>query len=208
MVPKGTKMSERINLDEIEKSAYLSYHEDGLIDIVIGICLFIASLYAYVEMIWLMGGMIAAITPMYMSMKKKYTFPRIGQVTFSKDRTRRSLNSMYFLVGMNVIGVILGLVFWMAFSGDVRPQWMLLMIDNYAIVLGVTGAVIWAVVGYLTDLTRFYRYAAWTLVVICSANFLPTPFIAHMILLSAILMVSGFMQFQSFKGKYPIIEEN
>ena len=201
-------MSGSINLDEIEKRAYLSYHEDGLIDIVLGIGLFIASLWVYVEMVWLMGGIIVSLTPMYMGMKKRYTFPRIGEVTFSKDRTRRSQNSMTFLVIMNVVGVILGFVFWMAFSGDTRPQWILLMIDNFPAVLGIAGGVIWAVVGYITDLTRFYRYSAATLVVIGSANFIPTPFIAHMLLLSVIVMVSGFLQFQIFKGKHPIVEEN
>ena len=115
---------------------------------------------------------------------------------------------MTFLVIMNVVGVILGLVFWMAFSGDTRPQWILLMIDNFPAVLGIAGGVIWAVVGYITDLTRFYRYSAATLVVIGSANFIPTPFIAHMLLLSVIVMVSGFLQFQIFKGKHPIVEEN
>lgn len=201
-------MGERIDLDEIERRAYLSYHEDGLIDITLGIGLFIASLWAYVEMIWLMGGMIVSLTPMYMGMKKKYTFPRIGEVTFSKDRTRRSQNSMTFLVIMNVIGVLGGLVFWMAFAGDTRPQWMLLMIDNFPVVLGVAGGVIWAVVGYITDLTRFYRYSAATLVVIGSANFIPTPFIAHMLLLSVIVLVSGYMQLRSFMNKYPVAQES
>ena len=201
-------MSDRINLDEIERRAYLSYHEDGLIDLLIGIGLFFASLYTYIDMLWLAGSMVAVITPTYMVMKKRYTFPRIGQVTFSKGRTRRSKNSMYFLVLVNVIGVLLGLAFWMGFSGDTPPQWMLLMIENLPIVIGVAGAVIWAVVGYFSELTRFYRYAASTLVVIGSANFIPTPFVAHMLLLSVIVTVLGFLQFQSFKGKYPIVEEN
>ena len=200
-------MSGRINLDEIERSAYLSYHEDGLIDIVLGIGLFVASLYAYVEMLWLMGGWVVLLMPMYMGMKQRHTFPRIGQVTFSKGRTRRSKNSMTFLVFVNVIGVLLGLAFWMGFSGDTRPQWMLLMIENFPIVIGVAGAVIWAVVGYITELTRFYRYAAAMLVVIGSANFIPTPFGAHMILLSVIVTVLGFLQFQSFRRKYPIVKE-
>ena len=201
-------MSDRINLDEIERRAYLSYHEDGLIDLLIGIGLFFASLYTYIDMLWLAGSMVAVITPTYMVMKKRYTFPRIGQVTFSKGRTRRSQNSMSFLVLVNVIGVLLGLAFWMGFSGDTPPQWMLLMIENLPIVIGVAGAVIWAVVGYFSELTRFYRYAASTLVVIGSANFIPTPFVAHMLLLSVIVTVLGFLQFQSFKGKYPIVEEN
>jgi len=32
------KLSDRINLKEIERRAYLSYHGDGLADILVGIC--------------------------------------------------------------------------------------------------------------------------------------------------------------------------
>jgi hypothetical protein len=201
-------LSDLINLREIERRAYISYHGDGLADILVGLCLFIASLYAYVEMIWLAGSMVAVMAPMYMTMKKRYTFPRIGQVTFSKSRQGRSKTTYYFLIAMNIVFLILGFLFWSAFSGNTQPQWMHLMIENYALVFGVVGAALWAVVGYITELTRFNRYAAATLVVLGSANFIPTPFIAHMVLLSFIVMVLGILQFQSFKRKYPLIEDN
>jgi hypothetical protein len=201
-------VSDKIDLKDIERRAYTSYHGDGLADILVGLCLFIASLYAYVEMIWLMGSMVAVMTPMYMVMKKKYTVPRIGQVTFSKSRKGRSKNTYYFLIAMNFVFLLFGVLFWKAFSGDTQPQWMHLMIENFAIVFGVVGAAIWAVVGYITDLTRFNRYAAATIVVFGSANFIPTPFIAHMLLLSVVITASGYLQFQSFKRKYPIIQEN
>jgi hypothetical protein len=201
-------VSDKINLKEIEKRAYISYHGDGLADIIVGICLFIVSLYAYVEMVWLAGSMVAVMAPMYMAMKKKYTFPRIGQVTFSKSRKGRSKNTYLFLFGMNIVFLLLGFLFWSSFSGDTQPQWMHLMIENYAILFGVVGAALWAAVSYITQLTRFNRYAAATLVVLGSANFISTPFIAHILLLSAIVTVSGYLQFQSFKRKYPLIEEN
>jgi len=144
---------------------------------------------------------------MYLTMKKKYTFSRIGQVTFSKSRTGRTKNTLYFLIAMNFVFLLFGFVFWKAFSGDTQPQWMLLMIDNSPIVIGVVGAAIWAAVGYIAELTRFNRYAVATLVVMGSANFIPTPFIAYMMFLSVIIMVSGYLQFQSFKRKYPIVQE-
>ena len=109
---------------------------------------------------------------------------------------------------MNIVFLLLGFLFWSAFSGDTQPQWMCLMIENYAIVFGVVGAALWAAVGYITELTRFNRYAIATLVVLGSAGFIPTPFIAHMLLLSVIVTVSGYLQFQSFKRKYPLFEEN
>jgi hypothetical protein len=201
-------LSDKINLKEIERRAYLSYHGDGLADILVGLCLFIVSLYAYVEMVWLAGSMIAVMAPMYMAMKKRYTFPRLGQVTFSKSRKGRSKNTYLFLIGMNIVFLLVGLLlFWSAFSGDTQPQWMPLLIENYALVFGVVGAALWAVVGYITELTRFNRYAAATLVVFGSASFIPTPFIVHVLLLSAIVTVSGYLQFQSFKSKYPIAQE-
>jgi hypothetical protein len=201
-------VSDKIDLKAIERRAYTSYHGDGLADILVGLCLLIASLYAYVEMIWLAGSMVAVMTPMYMAMKKKYTFPRIGQVTFSTSRKGRSKNTYLFLIGMNIVFLLVGFLFWSAFSGDTQPRWMHLMIENYAIVIGIAGAALWAVVSYITELTRFNRYATATLVVFGSANFIPTPFIAHVLLLSTIITVSGYLQFQSFKRKYPLIEVN
>ena len=203
-----SELSDKIDLKEIERRAYLSYHGDGLVDILVGLCLFIVSLYAYVEMVWLAGSMVAVMTPMYMAMKKRYTFPRLGQVTFSKSRKGRSKNTYLFLIGMNVVFLLFGFLFWSAFSGDTQPQWMHLMIENYAIVFGVVGAALWAAVSYITELTRFKRYAAATLGVLGSASFIPTPFIAHVLLLSAIITVSGYLEFQSFKREYPLFEEN
>ncbi len=208
LVAQLNEMSDKIDLKEIERRAYLSYHGNGLADILVGICLFIASLYAYIEMVYLAGSMIAVMIPIYMSMKKKHTFPRLGQVTFSKSRKGRSKNTYLFLIGMNIVFLLGGVLFWNAFSGDTQPQWMHLMIENYAIVFGVVGAALWAVVSKITELPRFNRYAAATLVVFGSASFLPTPFIAHVFVLSAIITVSGYLQLQSFKREYPLFEEN
>ncbi|MBC8224698.1 hypothetical protein H8E65_08925 [Candidatus Bathyarchaeota archaeon] len=203
-----SKVSDRIDLKEIERRAYLSYHEDGLIDILIGLGLLAAGLYFYAGMFWLVGSMIAIYVPIYMSIKKRITFPRIGQVEFSKSRTGRAKNTYYFLVAINVVGVVVGFVFWNAFSSEIRPEWMYVMIDNYAIVLGIVGAFIFAVVAWITDLTRFHWYAALTLVSLGSANFIASPFIGHVVALGFIITVAGYLQLQKFKGKYPIVQEN
>jgi hypothetical protein len=125
-------LSAKIDLKDIERRAYTSYHEDGIIDIFIGLGLLSTSFYVYAEMAWLMGSFVA----------------------------------------------------------------------------GAVGAGVFAVVGYLTDLTRFYRYAAATLVVLGSAYFIPIPFIAHVAVLGAIIGAAGYLQLESFKRRYPLMEEN
>ena len=39
-----SELSDRIDLKDIERRAYTSYHGDGLADILVGICLLIAGL--------------------------------------------------------------------------------------------------------------------------------------------------------------------
>ncbi len=65
-------MSDRIDLKEIERRAYLSYHEDGLVDILVGICLFIASLYACARMVLLSVIIMVSGYLQFQSFKRKY----------------------------------------------------------------------------------------------------------------------------------------
>ena len=162
-----SELSDKIDLKAIERRAYLSYHEDGIIDILIGLSIITVSFYILGEMIWLMGSFVAVYTPMYMAMKKKYTFPRLGQVTFSRNRTGRTRNSFTFLIAINVLGVLGGFYFWWTFSEGAPPTWFPMFLDYFPIIIGAVGAVLAAVIAYITELKRFNGYAA------ASAQLLP-----------------------------------
>ena len=202
-----SELSAKIDLKDIERRAYTSYQEDGIIDIFIGLGLISMSFYVYAEMAWLMGSFVAIFVPVYMNMKKKVTFPRLGQATFSKRRAGRTRSSYIFLFAMNVAALLLAVSLWRSFSGGSPPSWLGLR-EYYTIVAGAVGAGIFAVLAYLTDLTRFYRYAAATLVVLGSAYFIPIPFIAHVAVLGAIIGTAGYLQLEGFKRRYPLMEEN
>ena len=203
-----SELSAKIDLKDIERRAYTSYHEDGIIDIFIGFGLISMSFYVYAEMAWLMGSFVAIFVPVYMNMKKKVTFPRLGQATFSKRRAGRTRSSFIFLFAMNVVALLLAVSLWRSFSGGSPPSWFGLLREYYAIVAGAVGAGVFAVLAYLTDLARFYRYAAATLVVLGSAYFIPIPFIAHVAVLGAIIGAAGYLQLEGFKRRYPLMEEN
>lgn len=203
-----SKMSDRIDLKDIERKAYTSYHEDGIIDLFIGLGILTMSLYVYAEMIYLMGAFVAVYIPIYMSMKKKITFPRLGQVTFSKSRTGRTQNSFRFLIAVNVIGVLAGFYFWWSFSGGSPPSWFPMFVEYFPIVIGAIGAGAFAIIAYITDITRFNKYAAVTLVTLGSAYFIPIPFLFHVAALGSLIAIAGYLQLASFKRKYPIVGEN
>jgi hypothetical protein len=194
-----------IDLREIERKAYTSYHEDGILDIFIGIGVLTAAMYMMTDLFWMAGASVAVFTPLYIQAKKSITFPRLGQVTFSKKRTGRSKKTMLFIALLNVAGLALGVVFFFAASGPSRPPWFDLVVQYYGVVLGLVIAGIQVVFAQLSDLERFNWYAAVTLVVIPSVHLLSTPFFAHMVVLGAVVTASGLIQQQRFKLKYPLV---
>lgn len=200
-------MGEQIDLKAIERRAYLLYHEDGLIDIIIGVCIMISSLYIFAEMIWLIGSMAAIWLPVYMSAKKKITFPRIGQVTFSKSRSGRTRNVFFFFLAINVLGVLLGAYAFTAVSGGSIPAWLVLLGEYFTIVIGLIGASLFCVIGAITEIRRYYGYAAATFVIIGSNHFLGVPFAAHLGILGVVVLASGIVQLQTFRSRYLITEE-
>jgi hypothetical protein len=203
-----SKLSDKIDLKAIERKTYTSYHEDGIVDLFIGLIVLTSTLYIYAEMFWLVGSFVAIYTPMYMSIKQKVTFPRLGQVTFSKKRTGKSRRSYTFLIAINVVALFFGIFFWWSFSGGVPPSWFPVFVEYFPIIIGALGAGIMAVIAKIMEIARFNNYAVATLVVIGSAQFIPIPFIVHIAVLGLIICASGYLQLERFKRKYPLVGEN
>ena len=73
------------NLKEVEKRTYISYHQDGLIDLVIGVYILLFAVGILLNTIlelstWFIIPAIfpALIIPIWISIKKRVTVPRIG----------------------------------------------------------------------------------------------------------------------------------
>lgn len=202
---EGLNELDPIDLKEIERRAYTSYHEDGILDIFIGIGVLIAAGYMMTDLFWMAGTSVAIFTPLYIQVKRSITFPRLGQVTFSRKRTGRSKKTMLFILLLNVAGLLLGVVFFSAVTGPSNPAWYDLVVRWYGVVLGVVIAGLEVVFAHLSDLERFNWYAAVTLVVIPSVHLLGTPLFAHLAVLGAVVTVAGLYQLQRFRLKYPLV---
>ena len=100
-----------INLKEIEKKSFImSHHEDGLLDILLGVMFFswainiILRSNDYLHAIILMIGMLVfGIT------KKRVVQPRIGMVKFGKERKK----STFMVTIILTISAIFGLVIFL-----------------------------------------------------------------------------------------------
>ena len=105
-----------INLKEIEKRTYISYHQDGLIDIFIGIYILLFATAILANNVldlstWFVIPAIfpALMVPIWIGLKKRITVPRIGFVKFKKAGATNKLTVIF--VGTLVAGVLVFFLF-------------------------------------------------------------------------------------------------
>lgn len=193
-------MNENINLEEIRRKAYTSYHQDGLIDILAACSILSFAAWTILDMIWLGWMSIVISTSIYAAAKRALTIPRIGFVKFPQQRTRGMLTA---LVALGALSSVLGLIAFMQVEGGTTPTWLLLAIEYYMIVIGVSTAALFSAAGYTFRTNRMYAYALLTLIIFVPGHFLNFPFYYYLLLLGTLTLLLGLGQMTRFVRKYP-----
>jgi len=193
-------MTEKINLKEIERKAYTSYHQDGLIDIFAGFFILSFSLWLILDMAWMGWILWLVVVSAYAAAKRVFTIPRIGLVKFPQRRVKRTVAGFVLL---GVLSFVLGIVTFMQVEGGSTPLWLLFAIENYMLVIGVSVAALFCVVGYTFRTKRMYPYALLTLVVFVTGHFLYFPLYYYVTLLGTLILLSGLAMLIRFVRKYP-----
>lgn len=194
-------MAEKINLKEIERKVYTSYHQDGLIEIVIAFAVLAFDVMLVLEMAWL--GWIFAFTgiSLYAAAKKAFTVPRIGFVKFPQQRTKRML---LVAVVLGVLGNVLGILALIQFEGGSTPAWLLFAIEHYMLVIGISLAALFGMIGYTLRANRMYAYSLLTLVMFVVGYFIHYPLHYYISLLGTLILISGVVTLVRFTRKYPL----
>ncbi len=196
-------MSDKINLRNLERQAYLSYHQDGVLDIFIGLSILLFGAWILADMAYLAGAFAAVFTPIYAQVKKQVTVPRLGFVKFGPTRTAKTQKTVLVLVLVGVMAFLPGvLLFATTEMGILAP--IRLLIDYGMIVIGVAGAAVLSVVAYLSELRRLYVYAALVLTLFVSGHFLTAPLPYYLMTLGTIILLSGLYLLITFQRKYPL----
>jgi hypothetical protein len=194
-------MNEKINLKEIQRKAYTSYHQDGLIDIFAACFILSFAAWDILDMAWLLGWMSFVIgTSIYAAAKRALTIPRIGFVKFPQQRTKGMLTA---LVALGALSSILGLITFMQVEGGTTPAWLLLAIEYYMLVIGVSVAALFCAAGYAFRIERMYAYAILTLIIFVPGHFLNFPLYYYLLLLGTLILLLGLAQMTRFIHKYP-----
>jgi hypothetical protein len=195
-------MSYELDMKEIERKAYLSYSEDGLVDIAIGMVILLWGVFLVVEPSGLIGLLgILAMGIWYLG-KRFITVPRSGIIQPSQKMERKMRNLTIFLVVLGLIafgGILTGRIIGYPFS------------SGYALgILGLVLAVGISVLAYLLNAARLYAYAALVFIAFAGGEILSASittfdaFAFSVILAGALILISGLAVLVSFLRKYPL----
>ena len=201
-------MTKELNLKEIERRAYMSYHQDGLLDIFAGIYILGFGIGILMDILWefgfgvIMPGIIlVTVLPIWIAAKRKITLPRIGYVNFG---IRGANKLIAIFVGLMVAGLGTFFVFiFTVFQGGPR-EWLDLIFQNGMIFVGVGSLAVCVLFGYSMELKRLYAYGLIALTILVIGHFMGIFFAYILLALGIMVMVTGVALLIGFVKKYPL----
>jgi hypothetical protein len=199
------------SLREIEKKTYMSYHQDGLIDIFVGIYVLLFGLGILLLTVtdfstWFVIPAIfpAIMIPVWISAKKRITMPRIGYVRIGSRGANRL---MAIFIGLMVAGLGVFMVFTFASRTQTWASMLRdLLISNGMIIIGIAAATISSLFAYTMGLKRLYAYGLLTLVLFFTGYFVAVPFEYLLVTIGFVIIINGFVLLTRFIRKYPLTQ--
>jgi hypothetical protein len=194
-------MNNTTDLKSIERQAYLSYHQDGLIDIFVGILLVVLAITIwFLPTFWyfIVGGFFALFSS-YMAAKNRIMIPRMGYVEFSSARRQRITYIFLTLVVILVFGNILGILAMLH-----PPLGVLIFESAFTIlIVGAVGGIIFAVIAFASNIRRFYVYAVIFLGSAIYTFYFPIIAVLPLIAVGLVMFIFGSVLLHRFLRKYP-----
>jgi hypothetical protein len=196
-------MDEKINLKELERKAYVLYHQDGLIDVFAGFSIISFGLMMLTSIPWLGAVFWFTGISLYAAAKRTFTVPRIGYVKFAQTKTKRMWTIAVITLSLSAL---LGTVAFIETStAGSTPLWVILLIENLPLVIGAFGAATFSLLAYGFQINRLYAYSLLTPTLFILAHFVVSFSFPYSVILLGIFMVSyGSLLMYRFIRKYPL----
>ncbi len=196
-------MTQTINLKELEKKAYRDSQQDGLMELMMGLILmafggfFYSTVFVFYILLILFSGRIVE------SIRKRYTYPRIGFVKFPQENLKHNLTGV-FLFEFAVIVIIFTLI---SLFGDVTDysQWVkwsplffgMILVGPFAHVASKSGNVLYTGYAILSVILGGF----FSLIEFGSGC---TGLILYLVFIGGFLVLCGLVIFIRFLRKYPL----
>ena len=189
---------------------YLHYHNDGLLDIFIGLALIVVGFGMLTDIPYIFAFSIPTVfMPAWIEAKRKFTSPRMASLHIT-DAQRLANRTKALLVGLLLAGIVFFLAFAMVAvllteSSGLLPAWLLTLLKEYSsLVLGVFWAGVLSLVARLYQQSRFFAYSAFTLLTCFLIAALNLPFWLVIAMIGSVMAGFGFLVLRRFICTYPL----
>jgi hypothetical protein len=197
-------MSQDKQFKQLERMAYLSYQQDGIVDLLVGWATLAFGLNMVMDSsIWTILAWMPII--FYVPLKNRITVPRLGYVKFDPHRGSPSKWIISFLIlgflALFALGVV---VFLLSRSGSSAIDW----IREYTLLFyGLVGAIGFGLAGLISGIRRFLLYALLSLLIMGGGQLLGVEEYIPFFLLGGSILVAGAVLLTRFIRRYPLAVE-
>ena len=199
-------MSQTVDFEALKRKLYLSYHQDGILDLAVGLTIlgFGISMQmdsgASIILSWF--GLI-----LYAPLKSAITVPRIGFVQFDEASKRRAKLLMMLGIGLATFVLFLGLFFFVR-SGNLSAEVDVWLRQYYLLVLGAFPALILAGAALWLGVYRLLVHSLLIVGIIFAGIQLDLPEPTYVMFLGGVISLIGLWLLVRFVRKYPAQAEN
>jgi len=196
-------MGKEIDVRGIERKAFADSQQDGLLELVMGICMVAIStrLLSRVLVVMLVLPVIL-FHPFLEAMRKRFTYPRIGYVRLIPDKPKETIAGI-FLVSIVVAGILA--VAFLIFDGIRNFELWLRWCPFWG---GTVLAGTFSSFASQSGAARHYVFAGWSLlagIVLSLIRFdaTETGTLLYFAVMGALLVPFGLMRFAAFLRAHP-----
>ncbi len=213
-------MTTQLNLKEIERKAFRSTYQDGLLDIELGLVVVGMSVFIYRPPggysplnILLMLAVVGLANLLFFAGKKFITLPRMGQVRFGAARKQKkttlvAIMGVVVLIQVAILGLtVLG---WADPQVGAQIKGFFKVSDVMDLVVAAVGSLFvgpsMILMAHFSDFRRGYYIAVLMSLAVFLTLYLNEPL--YPILIGGMIVLPGLVIFVRFLRKYPLPHED
>ncbi|HEY42981.1 MAG TPA: hypothetical protein G4O11_03255 [Anaerolineae bacterium] len=210
-------MAEEKQFKRLESKTYLSHHQDGLLDVLIGQIML--GLGFGMASGWIGGLAILGFFPiaLYVPLKNRITIPRLGYVEFIPKASREALLKIayplffctcmviFLLVARVPEGVTPVAPVWT--PSEAWPAFRLWLQGKESLLFGLAMFIVFGVVGMATKIRRLFAYALLGLMIMVGGQLFHLRTFIPLFVMAGITYAVGIIMLIQFLRKYPIMSE-
>lgn len=209
-------MSSQLNLKEIERKAFLSTYQDGLLDMQYGLIVVFMSIFiyrpetGYSPLNIILSTLLMSLSfGMFWAGKKYITLPRMGQVRFGAVRMKKAktlaiILGLFVLIQVGVVGLTtqgwLNPDITARLNNSINARGSNLLVVAAIASLMVGSSMI--VIAYFTDFLRGYYSAILMALAVFLMVYLNQPI--YPIVIGGLIILPGLVHLVRFLRDYPL----